>query len=154
MTSHERHVVSNHLSFNCLFNSLCRSSSNKHQSRHYWPFVRGIHRWPVNSRHKWPVTRKMIPSDDVIMTRTKPWVNLTLMFELWKKHVFRISVYPRWVSDVNTNPFSHFVSQFYSEIPEHQALTHCGLVTPYGDIDLGQHWVRSWLVVWRHQVPP
>ena len=21
-------------------------------------------------------------------------------------------------------------------------LTHCGLVTPYGDIDLGQHWVR------------
>ena len=21
-------------------------------------------------------------------------------------------------------------------------LTHCGLVTPYGDIDLGQHWLR------------
>ena len=24
-------------------------------------------------------------------------------------------------------------------------LTHCGLVTPYGNIDLGQHWLRWWL---------
>ena len=30
-------------------------------------FVRGIHRWPVNSLHKWPVTQKMFPFDDVIM---------------------------------------------------------------------------------------
>ena len=31
-------------------------------------FVRGIHRWPVNSPHKGPVTRKMFPFDDDIMT--------------------------------------------------------------------------------------
>ena len=30
-------------------------------------------------------------------------------------------------------------------------LTHYGLVTPYGDTDLGQHWLRLWLVAWRHQ---
>ena len=30
-------------------------------------FVRGIHRWPVNSPHKGPVTRKMFPFNDVIM---------------------------------------------------------------------------------------
>ena len=30
-------------------------------------------------------------------------------------------------------------------------LTHCGLVTPYGVRDLGQHWLRQWLVAWRHQ---
>ena len=31
-------------------------------------------------------------------------------------------------------------------------LTHCGLVTLYGDRDLGQHWLRQWLVAWRrHQ---
>ena len=35
----------------------------------HWPFVRGIHRGPVNSPHKWPVTRKMFPFDDVIMRR-------------------------------------------------------------------------------------
>ena len=30
-------------------------------------------------------------------------------------------------------------------------LTHCGPVTSYGNIDLGQHWLRQWLVAWRHQ---
>ena len=39
----------------------------KHQSSASLAFVRGIHRWPVNSSHKGPVTRKMFPFDDVIM---------------------------------------------------------------------------------------
>ena len=39
----------------------------KHQSSASPAFVRGIHRWPVNSPHKWPVTRRMFPFDDVIM---------------------------------------------------------------------------------------
>ena len=38
-----------------------------HQSFALLAFVRGIHRWPVNSPHKGPVTRKMLPFDDVIM---------------------------------------------------------------------------------------
>ena len=29
--------------------------------------------------------------------------------------------------------------------------THCGVVTPYGDIELGQPWLRYWLVAWKHQ---
>ena len=36
----------------------------KHQNSSSLAFVRGIHRWPVNSP---PVTRKMLPFDDVIM---------------------------------------------------------------------------------------
>ena len=49
------------------------ANQRKHQSSpplasvRYWPFVRGIRRWPVNSLHKWPVTRKMFPFVDVIM---------------------------------------------------------------------------------------
>ena len=39
----------------------------KHQSSASLAFVRGIHRWPVNSPHKWPVTRTMFPFDDVII---------------------------------------------------------------------------------------
>ena len=39
----------------------------KHQSSASLAFVRGIHRWPVNSLHKGPLTRKMFPFDDVIM---------------------------------------------------------------------------------------
>ena len=30
-------------------------------------------------------------------------------------------------------------------------LTHCGLVTPYGDKDLGQYWLKLWLIAWWHQ---
>ena len=43
------------------------TDERKHQSSASLAFVRGIHRWPVNSPHKWPVTRKMLPFDDVIM---------------------------------------------------------------------------------------
>ena len=39
-------------------------------------FVRGIHRWPVNSPHKGPVTRKMFPFDDIIM------LELTAMYSI------------------------------------------------------------------------
>ena len=42
-------------------------SIRKHQSSASLAFVRGIHRWPVNSPHKGPVTRKMFLFDDVIM---------------------------------------------------------------------------------------
>ena len=34
------------------------ADQRKHQSSASLAFVRGIHRWPVNSPHKWPVTRK------------------------------------------------------------------------------------------------
>ena len=32
-------------------------------------------------------------------------------------------------------------------------LKHFDIVTSYGDIDLGQHWLRWWLVAWRHLRP-
>ena len=35
-----------------------RADQRKHQSSTSLAFVRGIHRWPVNSPHKGPVTRK------------------------------------------------------------------------------------------------
>ena len=47
-----------------------RKHQRKHQSSASLAFVRGIHRWPVNSPHKGPVTRKMFPFDDVIMLKT------------------------------------------------------------------------------------
>ena len=79
MTSHVRHVVSNHQSFDCLFNTLCGASSKKHQSPHYCPFVREIHRWPVNSQNKGTVTRKNLSFDDVIMNLVKVcFSNITL----------------------------------------------------------------------------
>ena len=43
------------------------SDQRKYQSSVSLAFVRGFHRWPVNSPHKGPVTRKIFPFDDVIM---------------------------------------------------------------------------------------
>ena len=37
-----------------------RADQRKHQSSASLAFVRGIHRWPVNSPHKWPVTTKNV----------------------------------------------------------------------------------------------
>ena len=44
-----------------------RADQRKHQSPASLVFVRGIHRWPVNSPHKWSVTWKIFPLYDVIM---------------------------------------------------------------------------------------
>ena len=44
------------------------TDQRKHQSSALLAFVRGIHRWPVNSPYKGPVTRKLFPFDDVIMS--------------------------------------------------------------------------------------
>ena len=44
------------------------ADQGKHQSSASLAFVRGIHRWPMNSPHKGPVTLKMLPFDDVIMS--------------------------------------------------------------------------------------
>ena len=43
------------------------ADQRKQQSSASLVFVRGIHRWSVNSPLKGPVTRKMFPFDDVIM---------------------------------------------------------------------------------------
>ena len=43
------------------------ADQRKHQSFASLAFVRGIHRRPVNFPYKWPLTRKMFPSDDVII---------------------------------------------------------------------------------------
>ena len=39
----------------------------KHQSHRYWPFVRVIHRWSMDSPHKGPATQEASPFNDVIM---------------------------------------------------------------------------------------
>ena len=55
-------------SLSIVCSTVCSGADHRnHHSSVSLAFVRGIHRWPVNSSHKWPVTRKMLPFDDVIM---------------------------------------------------------------------------------------
>ena len=83
----ERDGVSNHQAHDCLPIVYSGADQNKHQSFASLAFVRGIHRWPVNSPRKWPVTREMFPFDDVIMCSvdlmSNKWSNLRV--RTWKK---------------------------------------------------------------------
>ena len=76
------------------------TDQRKHQSSASLAFLRGIHRWPVNSPHKRPVTRKMFTFDDVIMV---VWLLLRethlplrpLLFTTWvvsKEYILHFSV--------------------------------------------------------------
>ena len=61
-------IASQITSVSIIYSTVCSGVDQwKHQSSASLAFVRGIHRWPVNSPHKGPVTRKMFPFDDVIM---------------------------------------------------------------------------------------
>ena len=64
------------------------TDQRKHQSSASLTFMRGIHRWPVNSPHKWPVTRKIFPFDDVIMGCQ------VLCFNTWRQPGIRMFIIP------------------------------------------------------------
>ena len=73
-------IVSQIIGASIVCSTACSGAYQRmHQSFASLAFVRGIHRWPVNSPHKGPVTRKMLPFDGVIMKL------MTLKFELQYK---------------------------------------------------------------------
>ena len=79
------------------------TDQRKHQSSASLAFVRGIHRWPVNSPHKGPVTRKMFSFDDVIMIhqvkkrrsneRAGNKINLATLFVLHIRQYYYLYTY-------------------------------------------------------------
>ena len=63
----EHHDISNHWHLDCLLNH-SGTHQRKRQSSMSVAFVRGTHRWLVESPHKGPIMWKMFPFDDIIMT--------------------------------------------------------------------------------------
>ena len=47
--------------------TVCSMLTTKLKAPHYWPFVRGLHRWTIYSREERPETRKIFQSHDIIM---------------------------------------------------------------------------------------
>ena len=60
----------------------------------------------------------------------------------------------KWNALWNNAQWSHMTygNKIALSIATLVTLTHWGLVTPYGNRDLGQYWLRQWLVAWGHQV--
>ena len=70
------------------------ADQRKIQSSASLAFVRGSHRWPVNSPHKRLVTRKMFPFNDLIMKiQQEVWKTLgpVLMMMIWLGDTFHIT---------------------------------------------------------------
>ena len=63
-------IASHIASVSIVCSTICSGSDQrKHQSSTLLAFVRGIHRWPVDSPHKGWVTRNMFQFDDGIMMK-------------------------------------------------------------------------------------
>ena len=92
-----------------------------------------------------------IPGKDDLYIEMRPWwktrtcssyivVTMVLdylsMFELW---------------EISDHGIDIVLLEYCIQISAPEGLTHCGLVTPYGYRDLGQHWLRQWLVAWGYQ---
>ena len=83
---------------------------------------------------------------------------------LQAKHRHDLSQHISWLSDyVKTWYQSDKITTFHFKC-DHKSgwggsgsstqLTHCGLVMPYGDTGLNQHWFRVWFVAWKNQTEP
>ena len=92
------------------------ADQRKHPSSASLAFVRGIHRWPVNSPHKGPVTREMSPlMTSSCYSHSHLWwytIRTTAYFTHTCKH---ICYYLPCVSDKTTIQLRH-VSVFASQI--------------------------------------
>ena len=65
------------------------ADQRKHQSSASLAFVRGIHRWPLNSPLKWQVTGKLLPFDDVIISfMVGIWYCTPVICCSWCQHNF------------------------------------------------------------------
>ena len=83
----------------------------RRQSSASLAFVRGLHRWPVNSPHKWPVTRKMLPFDDVIM-----WWLRILRWQVINRHSadWKVSILPsKFISSLLEQNVRHFADDIF-----------------------------------------
>ena len=66
--------------FSVVYPTFCSGTDQrKHESSASLAFVRGIHRWPVNSPNKERATRKVFPFDDAIMYLIRPCHRLSMM---------------------------------------------------------------------------
>ena len=86
----------------------------------YWPFVRGIHRWAVDSHHKDQRRRALMFS--LISTRTSDWANNQDASDLWCDHahydftVMSICIIVRIYKIYNAYPPCMDMVQFKDEL--------------------------------------
>ena len=85
---------------------------------------------------------------------TKPLPEPQLIYHHWGPVTFIAGQFhKRYHShqSLGKNSLKIIYSQFHSNLPGVNELTHCGLGMPYDDQDLGWYWLRQWLGAWQYQ---
>ena len=122
----------------------------KDQSSASLAFVRGIHRWPVNSPHKGSVTRKMSPFDDVIMIghfdqSSMSWHRPVAIMNTDYLSQIRLMPESRKISFIHGSFYiSHFFLQFCTEHGNYSAVLCSKMQTDSS--------YRIQFVLWRNEV--
>ena len=102
----------------------------------------GIHWAPVNSPHKGQWHRALMFSLNWAWINS--WVNNREAGDLRPHHAnYDVTVMRKGIEKRNNISLR--------KCSPVQGSTHCGLVIPFGDKDLVQHWLRWWLFAWWHQ---
>ena len=108
--------------------------SGADQSSASLAFVRGIHRWPVNSPHKGPVTRKRFLFDDVIMIMAEMphhsarcFGELSNMLSVWTMKKFRRVFATKSTGDrmIWWSTIRMRKTTFFSNLSDHKELLGC-----------------------------
>ena len=119
----------------------------KHFPR-YWPFVRGIHRSPVNSPHKGQWRGALMFS--LICTRINGWVNNGKAGDLGRHRAhYDVTVMTSNVAKWSQWWLAHW--RIHASLCLNE-LTRCGLVTLYDDIEMDENWLRKWFLSRWHRV--
>ena len=79
------------------------ADQRRHQSSASLAFVRGIHRWPVDSPHKGPVTRQTFPFGDVIMYQVNILYFLNVIVSGRCSNLFQDYSEPKQTKIIRTN---------------------------------------------------
>ena len=100
------------------------ADQRKHQGSALLAFVKGIHRWPVDSPHKGPAKRKIFPFDDVIIIlweiqlmakhRMAPG-HCRLLLSTSLRNIFA-SVVTRVISGKRTSKISSINTRWFSSV--------------------------------------
>ena len=118
VTSHEHHYIPNYWQLDQLFNSVFRLTTKKTSKNFIMEFftpVRGIY------SHKGLVKWKVFPCHEMFMN---------------------IEYITRIINSLCFVVFCCGLVECVFMSWHHHELTHCGLVTPHGNKDLVQHWLR------------
>ena len=119
----------------------------KHFSR-YWPIAQGIQRSPVNSPHKGQWRGALMLS--LICASTNDWANNRDAGDLRRHRAHYDATVMLWTILVNIKHWNVGLTDTTSQksvrrtplLASYYQLTRYGLMTPYSDINVRQHWLR------------